>query len=73
MRGATRFSVRNGALIRGLLVDLRSADRAGQKRIRATLRDRFEFYITDFDPSRRGFTRSDFDALVARRAITLDA
>lgn len=73
MRGTTRFSARNGALVRGLLVELRRADREGQKTIRSTLRDRFSFYITDFDQSQRGFTRSDFDALVAQGTITLRA
>lgn len=59
--------------IRSLLSDLRRADRDAQKRIRGKLRRQFDFNISDFDDgSGGGFTRSDFDDLVARGTIKIE-
>ena len=49
-----------------------NGDRNVQKRLRRRLRTEYGFYISDFDDSRQGFARSDFDALVSSRTIHVD-
>jgi hypothetical protein len=57
--------------IRGLLRELRRADRDRQKTIRAKIR-RIGFYISDVSHDADGFTVSDFDDLVRRGTITIE-
>ena len=55
-----------------MLVRIRKGDRNVQKKLRARFRKEFAFYITDFDDSRRGFTRNDLDILVSKGIIEVD-
>jgi hypothetical protein len=68
--GRLHFKSAEIAEIRGLLRELRRADRDRQKAIRAKLR-RIGFYITDVSHDSEGFTASDFDALIRRGTITV--
>ena len=55
-----------------MLVRIRKGGRNTQKRLRRRLRQAYEFYITDFDESRRGFTRNDLEMLVSSGVIEVD-
>lgn len=70
MSGRSSFSLLELETIRGLLRDLRRADRSRQKSIRARLRT-LGFYITDYTTDQRGFTASDLEELIARGTITV--
>ena len=72
MRGRRKFSGAEIGEIRAILVRIRKGGRNTQKRLRHRLRKAYGFYITDFDQSRRGFTRNDLDLLVSSRAIEID-
>ena len=69
MKGRRQFSRSEAERIRALLDRIRKGERNVQKRLRDRLRNECEFYISDFDGRSRGFTRSDFDALVSSGAI----
>ena len=56
--------------IRGLLREVRRADRSRQKSLRAKLR-RIGFYISDYAHDQAGFSASDFDDLVQRGTVTI--
>lgn len=56
--------------IRGLLREVRRADRSRQKSLRAKLR-RIGFYISDYSRDQAGFSASDFDGLVQRGTVTI--
>ena len=56
--------------LRTLLGELRRAEPARQKAIRAKMR-RIGFYITDVSHDADGFTLSDFDSLIRRGTITV--
>lgn len=70
MRGRSVFSPNDARQIRDLLRQKVTADRAGQKVIRGSLRQ-LGFYITDWDGSNAGFTADHFDALVRSGRITI--
>jgi hypothetical protein len=70
MKGRSRFSDSEAALIRQRLHQLRSAPRERQKVIRSGLRRR-GFYITDWDRSGKGFTLVGFDALLGNGRIAI--
>jgi hypothetical protein len=70
--GRLRFTADEIVTIRQLLVDLRRADRDGQKAIRAKIR-RIGFYISDVSHDTDGFTATDFDALIRRGGVTCEA
>ena len=72
MKGKRRFSRYEAQHIRELLVTLREEERNIQKRLRGQLRKKYGFYISDFEGSGRGFSRSDFDALVSDGVIEID-
>ena len=57
--------------LRGLLRELRRADRDRQKAIRARMR-RIGFYISDFSHDAEGFTASDLDDLITGATITVE-
>jgi hypothetical protein len=63
VRGKATFTQASSRAIRAKLLDLRRAERAAQKLIRASLRS-MDFYISDWPRAATGFTRSDFDELV---------
>jgi hypothetical protein len=71
MRGRDRFTADEIAQIRERLSRLRVAERQEQKSIRAGLR-RLGFRISDWTTDNRGFTASDFDALLAAGRIVED-
>ena len=69
--GRTRFSRAEVSAIKALLQEIRRADRSRQKVLRARLRRKFDFYISDFAGDQQGFLASDVDALVRSGVITL--
>lgn len=71
MKGRDRLTPAAAQEIRRLLSRLRLAERQEQKTIRARLR-RMGFHISDFAGDQSGFTRSDFDDLVQRGALTIE-
>ena len=71
MRGKRNFSAADANAIRAILRELRSADESSQKKLRNILRKKYEFYITDFDTSRRGFTEADFNSLLDKGVINV--
>ena len=72
MKGRRTFSRAELKEIRTVLVEIREGELKVQKRLRHRLRNEFDFYISDFDHSRRGFTRNDLDMLVSSGAIEID-
>lgn len=68
MQGKTQFTSEEFEDIKGLVHELRRADRDGQKTIRGKMR-RIGFYITDF--SGPGFTTGDLDDLVTSGRIKI--
>jgi len=58
-----------------LLVHLKEAqwhgDASGAKKLRRTMRNKHGFYISDFDNSRKGFDRSDFEKLIRMGRIVV--
>jgi len=69
--GRRLFSPTEADEIRRLLRVKSVADRDRQKALRAQLRGRLDFYISDFTDRADGFTASDFDELVANGAIEI--
>src|SRR5215467_452884 len=65
--GRTDFTAAEIRELRALLREKQTADRAGQKTLRARMR-RIGFYITDF-ADYSGFTVSDFDDLLTRGVV----
>jgi hypothetical protein len=63
------FSTDEAVGVRGLLEELRHAERPRQKSLRGRLRSDYGFYITEFSHDQAGMTRGDFDALVRRGVI----
>ena len=43
-----------------------------QKELRNTLREKFEFYISDFDSSNQGFTQNDFNELIRNGRVHIE-
>ena len=67
--GRTSFSRPELEAIKRLVQEIRRADRARQKSLRARLRREFDFYISDFSTDQRGFVASDIDVLLRRGTI----
>ena len=67
VRGNTQFTREQIKAIKGLLHDLRRADRDRQKAIRGKLRKQYGFFITDFGG--HGFTTGDLDDLITSGRI----
>ncbi len=72
MKGRSTFTVAEAEAVRALPVELRSTDRGTQKRIRRTLRTRYQFYISDFAVHREGFTVTDLDFMIRRAVIRIE-
>ena len=71
MKGRDRFTAADAATIRELLRQVRCAEPGtAQKLLRDQLRA-MGFYISDWGGGMTGFTRADFDDLVARGSITI--
>ena len=64
MKGHRTFRNEEVSSIRRILTELRSTDPNTQKRLRNRLRDNYNFYISDFDRSGKGFTDIDLDRLI---------
>jgi len=71
MKGKSIFTSNESRSIKEHLVKLRISERNSQKSIRAHLRRKFHFYISDYTDSNVGFTEADFDNLVTNRMITI--
>jgi len=69
--GRRVFSSQEADEIRQLLRQKSVADRSRQKALRHQLRQRLDFYISDFTDRTDGFTAADFDELVARGTIEI--
>ncbi len=70
-KGRSEFTREEASEIRGLLDQVRAAERRESKVLRNELRTQYRFYITDFETDQRGFTASDFDELVKLGQIRL--
>ncbi len=70
MKGRNRFTSEEINRIRELLTRRSRADAAEQQRITKELR-RLGFYISDYDPARRGFGVADLDDLIGRGVISI--
>src|SRR4051794_39671086 len=70
MQGRSEFTRRELAELRSLIRNKQIADRTRQKALRARMRA-IRFYISDFGDYHGGFTVSDLDDLLERRAITV--
>ena len=71
MRGRSVFVISEKQIIGNFLDELRAGiPQRQQKKIRGKLR-KLGFYITDFDSSFGGFTRSDFDRLIDEGQIVI--
>lgn len=67
VQGNTQFTREQINAIKGLLHELRRADRDWQKAIRGKLRKQYGFFITDFGGP--GFTTGDLDDLITSGRI----
>lgn len=71
MNGRIKFNKSETEAIKTLLQKIRESDRETQKQLRGDLRNTYQFFITDFTASRRGFTSLDFDDLVQNGRVTI--
>ena len=77
MKGRRSFADSEAAEIGELLDQLEEARRQGDaavaKKLRDKLRDKnkYDFYITDFDTSGKSFDRSDFECLIRTGRIAV--
>jgi hypothetical protein len=71
MKGKRTFTASEATQILRLLRSKEQAERGEQKQLRAQLRKRHGFYITDFPDTNRPFRAQDFNALVSSGRITL--
>ena len=71
MKGKSEYSIADADAIRGILRELRNADRAMQKGLRRHLRQYYCFFISDFDNSGRGFTEAHFEAIIKKGIIQI--
>lgn len=72
MKGKNIFTKAESVQIKEHLKALAEAGRYAQKDIRVQLRTENNFYISDFDHSRKGFSSADFDRLVAEGLIRIE-
>jgi hypothetical protein len=72
VKGKSTFTEQEVADLRRLIAEKQTADRDRQKAFRGKMRS-IGFYITDFVTDQRGFTASDFDDLIARGTIVVEA
>ena len=64
MKSKTEYTQMEADAIKELLRKKSLASRSEQKSIRRTIRNKHQFYISDFVRSSRGFGQSDFDRLI---------
>jgi hypothetical protein len=64
MKSKTEYSQIEADAIKELLRKKSLASRSEQKSIRKIIRNKHQFYISDFVRSSRGFGQSDFDRLI---------
>jgi hypothetical protein len=69
VKGESSFQERVAAEIRSLLHSKERAARDNQKHLRAELRKKYRFYISDFPGTHRPFRAKDFDQLVAEGRV----
>ena len=70
MRGKDIFTVEEANEIRELLIKKVVSSTNEQKIIRRTLRNRYQFYISDFT-NKKGFTVDDFNELIESGYIVI--
>lgn len=61
MKGRSVFTPEEAIIIKSKLDACREAGRYSNKNFRGSLRKLYEFYISDFDRTREGFSSSTFD------------
>lgn len=71
MKGRASFSEGEVDDIRSILSEIRQAERARQKGLRAKLRSK-GFFISDWSSDQSGFTVSDFDELIRNGRILIE-
>ena len=71
MKGENTFTKSESKEIKDHLHACRDAGRDAQKSIRAHLRLKYNFYITDYTSSKKGFTPEDSDHLVQQGEIII--
>ena len=65
------FSKEQASEIRSILSTLHTLPRDEQKKVRADLRSRLKFYISDYTNSKTGFNAEDFDNCVKQGLIEI--
>ncbi|MCY4462178.1 MAG: hypothetical protein OXC26_17580 [Albidovulum sp.] len=73
MKGRRSFADSEAAEIGELLDQLEEARRQGDAAVAKKLREKnmYDFYITNFDTSGKGFDRSDFEGLIRTGRIAV--
>ena len=71
MKGKNVFTKAESEQIKDHLTALAKSGRYAHTDIRVQLRLENNFYISDFDNSRKGFSAADFDRLVAEGLINI--
>lgn len=69
--GRNLFSKEQASEIRSILTDLHTLTRDEQKKVRADLRSRLDFHISDYTKSTKGFKVEDFDNCVKQGLIEI--
>jgi hypothetical protein len=64
VKGKNTFISYEADEIKNILLKIRNSDISLQKDYRNQLRSKYQFFISDFTNSKKGFTPSDFDSLV---------
>lgn len=72
MKGKSVFTPEEAILIKNTIDACREAGRYTNKDKRDTLRKVYNFYISDFDRSRDGFTSADFDYQISIGSIKIE-
>ena len=67
------FSQKEATDIKAILSTLHTLPREEQKTVREGLRSKFNFYISDFTSSKKGFTDKDFDNCITQGKIKIGA
>lgn len=71
MKGKNVFTKAESEQIKDCLTTLAESGRYAHIDIRVRLRLENNFYISDFDNSRKGFSAADFDKLVSEGLISI--
>lgn len=71
MKGKRIFNAKTANEIKSMLIECHIAGRYDNMNIRGNLRRKYNFFISDFDRKRKGFTAEDFDHYVSNGEILI--